>query len=523
MVTNAATQSPLIHANYGTTADYLDVNSGVVPSWRADMNASSPQAGMLTAMTQDSESLWAYERKTHEGPVLGEGANHWYYSGLLDGVEAQLGAGSVPMNLGETLALFVDFDLLQMHPLQVNHGMGYYNRWTQAGTSSMTTAQMDAYRMQEIAFGHAPFLGDGTWSDVSRAFVESNLVAPVATSYGAAQAASIQYQVNGEWANSSVAAQTGQFTKVQVNYNNGLVVVANASAAALNWNGLLIPQYGWAAKSASLFAYTALCGSTICDYAQTATSVFANARNQSDAEIGFGYAAPSVSGVKQASGHTFTITYLWQAFRPLGTQVNYTAFVHFVNDSQASDSNEGIVFQGDHQPSPATSQWQVGQTVSDGPVTVTIASSVPDGTYSIRIGLYDPATGARLMLSGNNDGTERYIIGYLKVSGGGTQVSFMAPAPQPNDPRLNVAGTVVNFGTVQTDGMISLTQENKQWVLRPFPRYRNLTVLLNATNFTMPTIIQTAGSTNSTVVPLSKGAYWQLPTNGAKTYTWPVD
>ena len=523
MLTNAMSQSPLIHANYGTTADYLDVNSAAVPSWDVDMDASSPRAGMLTTSTQSRESLWAYERKTNEGPVLGEGANHWYYSGLLDGVEAQLGAGSVAMNLGETLPLFVDFDLLQIHPLQVNHGMGYYNRWTQSGTSSMMTTQMDAYRMQEIAFGHAPFLGNGTWSDVSRAFVESSLVAPVAASYGTALAASIKYQVNGAWATSSVAAQTGQFTQVQVDYNNGLAVVANASETALTWNGLTIPQYGWAAKSASLFAYTAQCGSTICDYAQTATTIFANARNQSDAEISFGYAAPSVSGITQGSGHSFTINCLWRVFRPLGTQTSYTAFVHFVNDSRASDSNEGRVFQGDHQPVPATSQWQVGQAVSDGPVSVTIPSSVPDGTYSIRIGLYDQATGVRLMLSGDNDGTERYIVGYLNIFGGGTQVSFTAPAPQVNDPRLNTAGTVVNFGTLQTDGMISLTQKNKQWVLRSFPRYRNVTVLLNSDNFTMPTIVETSGSANSTVIPLSKGGYWQLPTNGAKTYSWPVD
>jgi hypothetical protein len=523
MVTNAATQSPSIHANYGTTADYLDVSSAAPISSHGDMDASTPGAGTLTAWTEASEALWSYERQTHDGPVLGEGLDHWYYSGFLDGVEAQLGAGGVPANSDAALSLFVDFDLLRIHPLQVNHGMGYYSRWTQSGTSSMTTAQMDAYRMQEVAFGHAPFLGDGTWNDVSRAFVESNLVAPVAASYGTALATSIQYQANGAWETSSVAAQAGQFTQVQVGYNNGLTVVANASAAALTWNGLTIPQYGWAAKSAGLIAYTARCGNTICDYAQTETSVFANARNQSDAEIGWGYAAPSVSGVKQGSGHSFTITYLWQVYRPLGTQVSYRAFVHFVNDSQALDSNGGTVFQGDHQPTAPTSQWQVGQTESDGPVTVTIASSVPDGTYSIRVGLYDPATGGRLLLSGNNDGSERYIVGYLKVSGGGTQVSFTAPAPQANDPRLNAAGTVVNFGAVQTDGMISLTQENKQWVLRPYPRYRNVTVLLNAEDFAMPSIVETAGSTNSTVVPLAKGSYWQIPMNGAKTYSWPVD
>jgi hypothetical protein len=523
MQANADTQSPMIHSLYGTTAGFLDVNSSVSPSWHGDMDASSPQAGMLAAFVQNSQALWAYERQVHNGPVLGEGDSHWYYSGLLDGVEAQLGAGGIPVNTDTSLPLFVDFDLLQIHPLQVNHGMGYYDRWTQSGAWSMTTAQMDGYRMQEIAFGHAPFLTVGTWNNVPLAFVESNLVSPVAASYGTALANSIQYQVNGAWTSSSAAALSGQFTQVQVAYNNGLTLVANASTTPLTWNSLTIPQYGWAAKNGNLLAYTAQCGSTICDYAQTPTSIFANSRNQSDAEIGWGYAAPSVAEVKQGSGSSFTITFDWLVYRSLGTQVNYTAFVHFVNDLQASDANGGIVFQGDHQPSPPTSMWQVGQTVSDGPITVAVPSSVPDGTYSIRMGLYDPATGEPLLLSGNNDGTERYIVGYLTVSGGGTQVHFSAPSPPANNPRLNATGTLVNFGTVQTDGMISITKEDGQWVLRPFPRYRNFSVLLNKTNFPMPTVVQAAGTSASAVVPVDQGAYWQLPLNGDKTYSWPVN
>jgi hypothetical protein len=82
---------------------------------------------------------------------------------------------------------------------------------------------------------------------------------------------------------------------------------------------------------------------------------------------------------------------------------------------------------------------------------------------------------------------------------------------------------VVNFDTVQTDGMVSIKQENGNWVLRPYPRYRNFTVLLNAANFPMPTIVQTFGTIDSTVVPVARGAYWQLPLNDAKSYAWPAN
>ncbi len=349
-------------------------------------------------------------------------------------------------------------------------------------------------------------------------------MSPVATSYGTALATSIQYQVNGTWVSSSVAAQSGQFTEVRVGYSNGLTVVANASPTPLTWNGLTLPQFGWAAvNGANLLAYTAQCGNSICDYAQTATSIFANSRNQSDAQIGWGYAAPSVTSLAQGSNNSFSITYDWQIYVTLGMQVNYRAFVHFVNDSEVSNANAGTVFQGDFGPTPATPQWRLGQVVTNGPMTVTVPSSVPDVTYSIRIGLFDPATGSRLLLSGENDGTNRYIIGYLTISDGGTQVSFTAPAPLPNDPRLNAAGTVVNFGTVLTDGMISITQEQGQWTLRPYPRYRNFTVLLNSAYFQMPSSVQAIGNTDSIVGPVSQGTYWQIPLNGSKSYSWPVE
>ena len=121
-------------------------------------------------------------------------------------------------------------------------------------------------------------------------------------------------------------------------------------------------------------------------------------------------------------------------------------------------------------------------------------------------------------------GSDRYILGYLTVSSGGTQVSFAASTSTAvADPRMNASGSVVNFGAVQTDGMISLTQSNGQWVLRPYPRFRNFTVLLSSSQYPAPTIVQTDGATSSTVVPIEEGGYWKLPLNNSKTYSWPVN
>jgi hypothetical protein len=524
MVTNAATQSPEIHKRYGTTADYQDVLSAAPISSHGDMDAASSGASMLTTWTSAIKSLWSFERATHNGPVFGEGLNHWWFSGLLDGVEAQLGAGDVASNSDSNLSLFVDFDLFQLHPLQVNHGMGYYERWTSAGTPLQTTSQMDAYRMQEIAFGHAPFLSDGTWSDIWHAFLESNLVTPVASEYGTALASTIRYGVGGHWVTSSSAAISGVFNQVVANYSNGLSVIANASKSTLNWNGISIPQYGWAARGTDLIAYTGLCGATICDYAETSTSVFANARNQQDAQIGSNYAAPSITNLKQGNGKSFTITYAWKAFRSLGASTDYTAFVHFVDDSKVTATDPGIIFQDDHAPAVPASEWSPDQVITDGPYNVKIPSAIPDGTYSIRVGLYDRSSGIRLPLYGNNDGTERYIVGYIAISNGGSRIAFIPPPLPSADPRLNAAGTLVTFPAVKTDGMISIKEQGGRWVLRPFPRFRNFTVLLNTSKFPEPASIDATGAaTSSTLYPSSQGSFWALELNGSSSYSWPVN
>jgi hypothetical protein len=515
MVKNATMQSPPIHTRYRTTASYLDVNSGILPSSHGDMDARASGGGTLAAWLAGDIALWSYERKTHEGPVFGEGRYHWYYSGLLDGVEAQFGTGSV-LQPGSQAPLFVDFDLERIHPLEVNHGMGYSERWVAPGETVSNTLIMDAYRMQEIAFGHAPFLGQMYWDDVAHAFVEGNLVTPVAKSYGVASVSSIAYQVGGAWEVPSVAARSAAFSRVRVAYNNGLTVVANGSRDPLQWQGMEIPQYGWAAKGQGLLAYTAMCGSTVCDYAETPTSIFANARNQADALSTRACATPSVASVSQSGGRSFVITFNWQVHRSMTS--DYKAFLHFV-DGDKLTVNEGTAFQGNAALAEATSQWSPGKVVNEGPVTVQVPSSVPDGTYSIRIGLYDPKTGDRIPLGGLDDGNTRYVVGSLTVSGGGS-VSFKAPPL--SDPRLNSAGAVVSFGSVQTDGMVSIREDNGQWVLRPFPRSRDFTVLLQRSKFVMPSSVKADGGSADVLKPVAEGTYWKLPLIGAKSYSWPV-
>ncbi len=195
---------------------------------------------------------------------------------------------------------------------------------------------------------------------------------------------------------------------------------------------------------------------------------------------------------------------------------DYRIFLHFVD---AAKPGQDILFQGSPTIAQGTSQWIPGRVINQPPVPVQIPSSVPDGSYSIRVGLFDPKTGSRVPLGGVDDGSGRYIVGDLTVNAGGARVSFNANAE--ND-RLNSAGTIVNFGPVQTDGMVSIRADGGQWVLRPYPRTRDFTVLLQMSKFAMPSSVRADGGSVAMLKPIAQGSYWKLPLSGAKSYSWPA-
>lgn len=114
----------------------------------------------------------------------------------------------------------------------------------------------------------------------------------------------------------------------------------------------------------------------------------------------------SLSTTAVAGGKSFQITYNWTGGP---TSPNLVAFVHFVNSSGT------IFFQDDHTPPKATSQWSGSTTYTR---TVKMPSNVSKQTYEIRVGLYNPTTGARMqLLSGPgvvHDGQLRYKVGTIR-------------------------------------------------------------------------------------------------------------
>jgi hypothetical protein len=517
-VSFASTQSPDIHANYGTNASFIDVNSSAMPWWRADRDPKAQGNNAFGTYRDASVALWAYERSVEQGPVFGEGKYHWFWSGLLDGVEAQFGAESTPITNGPQAPLFVDFDLTRIHPLQINYGMGYYNRWLP--TAAMTTLTLDAYRMQEVIYGHAPYLADSLWQSVPRALLEQNLVSPTAARYAPQTPSSIFYWVNGAWVDTDTAAKAGSFSIARVNYPNGDSIVANSTPAVFSWGSVQIPQYGWAATGNKYFAYTALMGGKVVDLSMTPQGIYANARNQADILAENTVATPVVYSFKQTAARTFQIQMSWNVNSAVpGTA--YQDFIHFVGSDTPAGSSAlaGVVGGGLSVP---TSSWSVGDKVVDKVLTYWLPSNMADGVYQVRVGLYQGSQ--RAPLFGNNDGSQRYTVGKITIANQGKNISFapVAISISNPDPRLNSAGSVVDFGPVRTDGMVTLRQMTNgggnTLQLSSYPRSRDVVVQFRATSVAAPASLTC--DNGDVLTPLLTQGYWQVDLRGHKYCSW---
>ena len=513
----ARNESAKIHKQYQPNADFLDVQSSVTPWFHVDYRAGAKESATFKPVWEAHRQIWAFERANHGGPVFGEGCRHWFWSGLLDGVEAQFGLGW-PQKMGQTAPLIVDFDLLKIHPLQFNHGMGYYDRWWGEPTWGALPPMrvLDQYRMQEVIYGHAGFLSGAVYSDVPLAWLEHHLLSPVTARYATAQPVKIEYQIDGRWVDGTSAAKVGVWNRARVSYDNGLVVTANSDTNALLENTFTLPQYGWLAKGAGVTAWTAQMDGVVADYAQTQDSTFANARAASVWErSGVHRIHPAVSKFQQTGIRTFALTYEWRVNETLPR--DYHCFVHFV-------SGKDISFQNDHRLPYPSSTWKAGETLSDGSHDIHLPEGLPDGDYGMRIGLFLPEIG-RLMLQGHNDGQNGIRLGTLHVRDGGRKISFeIEPATDGDDDiyqhRLNLASKMLDFGDVRTDGSMLVRREEGEWVLRALPRAGDFIIELSTARFGCPTSVRCVDGSAAVVIPQAQGDWWRLSLNGAREYRW---
>jgi len=512
----AKQNSPEIHRRFNTTAAYLDVHTCVPPWHQLDHQADQPLAAMALAKVKYDTELFQFMQDTHGGPLFGEGANHFYWAGRCDGVEAQVHGG-------EDHAPLVDFDLLKIHPQMVNHGMGYYERWFRRGydhrwgddTGSME--QIDKYRAQELAYGHAGFVGAAQVDNVPWVIREHHLMHPVQRLYSTARPAEIRYEVDGQLVTASAALVAGDTLRQRIRYDSGLRLWVNWRAEPWHVEGRVLPQWGFLALGPDTEVSTTLREGKWADYAECPEYVFADARTcfpmpyrQSRKDI-----EPRLREFKYLGGNRAQVTYEWLVNDTLDQ--DYHCFVHGVHTD--SPSPEGIDFQQDHALPKPTNQWRKGDVIVDGPYDL----SVPDEheVYDLVMGLY---RGERVRLKGVQSGGDRILVARLKLERQEGKITNITAAKitTDNQPKsvaeadftahLNPPGTWIDFGTVATDGSVKIERGRQRLIVFPYPRDKRFRVSLD-----LHALAHLADPQQIQVVALAAGTRQPL---GAADFAW---
>lgn len=477
--------SPQIRERYGTRACFLDVHSAVPPWFHVDFRAGEPGAAEFRTVWDAHRQLWQHERDMFQGPVLGEGARHWYWSGCLDGVEAQLAER-------DRVVPIVDFDLLKIHPLQFNHGMGYLGRWLSNDDGSADEAITDRYRAMEVAFGHAGFLDTRCWRWPSLAAREYYLMRAVMDQYATANPVRIRYLIAGTWAPASVAAALGAADRLHVQYDNGLDIWVNLSATNWETAGQTLPPDGWYALNrqpgSSLECGTVTQDGLIVDRCLSrhdskafspGSVAFFDARGTTAARHpAFRDIKPAVARFGPLDDRRFRISYAFAVRQ--GVDRDYHVFVHFV-DPTKKDA-ERIAFQQDHDPERPTSEWDVGDVIADGPWEVVVPDHVAPGRYELRLGLYDETGRIRLLADLDRWGCA--LLGTLVVEGKGDVVTGVGWEPAPPyapaaESRRNPKKEPIDFGPVVTAGCVAIEPAGEHGLsIRALPPGERVTVVL---------------------------------------------
>ena len=246
---------PAAQAKFAFRGAYCDVHTAVTPWSRTDYDPREPGAGMFRTVYEAYCALLDLQKRLWEGPVWSEGGCHFMYAGHADGNYAR---DSYDFQEG---AWLVDFDVLKLHPLECDFGMGalfhfapskdpkdrgYYRPAMPEGRARF----LDEYIAATLAFGHAGYLVlDWCWEPMKifgpaycgggkETFDEGMPVAmksyfmtqAIAARYTQSTADEIRYfDASGAALDTSAAVRDGAIARrqVYVRYANGTHVLVN--------------------------------------------------------------------------------------------------------------------------------------------------------------------------------------------------------------------------------------------------------------------------------------------------------
>ncbi len=460
--------SPEIKRRYECNAAYHDI----MPTTRVDFDANVADAGKLRVTDEYTRQLCDYDRELFGGPVVFEAASP-RMAGVYDG-----GCNHGVDTYRTPVA--VAYEVLKVHPKMSEHGFGYYERWLPWGygpgwgTYVMTDRELDKYRAYEIAFGRTGFIGQQLMKHPHGVVREYYLMQALGRAYTGRLVEHIRYQVDDKWVDAGTAARYGELARLNVEYEDGQQVYVNLADSTLEVQGQKLPQFGMLTVGPRAQAWTALRDGQICDYAAYGDLIYVDARSHVwQPPTAPPPIEPSVAAVKDVGGRQFELTVNWKVARK--PQRDYTIFWHFKRDGK-------IAFQRDHKPARPATTWQVGETVTDGPLSVTVEDDANVTVYDIVVGLYDKQGRAPLVRGANELRIGRLLV--KRDGGRATAVSYEPTPPDRTpgtDPQeylkgANVARKVIDFGEVATNGAVVLRKAGARREIVPVPVGESMTI-----------------------------------------------
>ena len=251
--------APQVKERYGQNHSYCDVHTAVTPFSRVDYDARVPGAGTFRRTFECYGRLLYNEKHAYQGPVCSEGHYHWWYAGLTDMNYAQLTSASAPRE-----PLFVDFDLLKIHPLEMDAAMGAPSMFFQG-----VEINHDQYIATTLAYGHIGYLGNpGNETDEATMMKMYYMVQPLQRHYTMVPVEQIAYEHEGQLLDTSQALISGAYkqSRVFVAYQSGFRAWVNGSSRPWRVSALdrvfELPSWGYLGVAADgrTYSYSARTG-----------------------------------------------------------------------------------------------------------------------------------------------------------------------------------------------------------------------------------------------------------------------
>jgi hypothetical protein len=282
-----------IKEKYGVKMSYTDVHTAVAP-WRyCDFDARVPGAGTFAATFYAYGQLLLNDQRVY-GPTQSEATYQWLYAGLESG---SYGWVYTDVNL-LTHPLDVSFQLLKIHPLEADYGMGYTyyylsrldEKWKE---SPSKRDYVDLFLATAIGYGNMGWLVDD-WGLDDEFGVEA-----MARSYYMMQQLQQQYAFvtpkrieyagpGGRMLSPSEAHATGAIadSRLHVEYDNGAHVYVNRAKQGA-WTvkdaenrSVELPVNGWLAfhTRRGFYEFSAIAGGRRIDYVKAPEYEFLDGR-----------------------------------------------------------------------------------------------------------------------------------------------------------------------------------------------------------------------------------------------------